>query len=106
MQMTAIHNELMRTRTLPIQCRTNEVDSHSGNNINGVFDSYTISVLPGQTNMIIVFQIMAKPHTNCNKISPINYKLKKSQEIRVAGSILKHCLLTIPQGKNRSTIFD
>ena len=37
MRMTAIHNELMRTRTLPIQCRTNEVDSHSGNNINRDF---------------------------------------------------------------------
>ena len=69
MRMTAIHNELMRTRTLPIQCRTNEVDSHSGVNINRAFDSYIISVLPGQTMMIIVFQIMAKPHTNCNRIS-------------------------------------
>ena len=69
MRMTAIHNELMRTRTLPTQCRTNEVDSYSGNNINRAFDSYIISVLPGQTMMIIVFQIMAKPHTNCNIIS-------------------------------------
>ena len=69
MRMTAIHNELMRTRTLPIQCRMNEVDSHSGNNINRAFGSYIISVLPGQTLTIIVFQIMAKPHTNCNRIS-------------------------------------
>ena len=54
--------------------------------------------------MIIVFQIMAKPHTNYNKISdccfpftnmsPINSK--KSQEIRVAESIFKHCLITLP----------
>ena len=69
MRMRAIHNELMRTRTLPVQCRTNEVDSHSGNNISRAFDSYIISVLPGQTIMIIVFQIMAKPQTNCNSIS-------------------------------------
>ena len=54
MRMTAIRNGLMRTRALPIQCRTNEVDSHSGNNINKAFDSYIISVLPGQTMMIIL----------------------------------------------------
>ena len=92
MRMTAIHNELMRTRTLPTQCRTNEVDSYSGNNINRAFDSYIISVLPGQTMMIIVFQIMAKPHTNCNRISdscfllinmyPINSKNLKRFEWR------------------------
>ena len=34
MRMTTIHNELMRTRKLPIQCKTNEVDSHSGKYIN------------------------------------------------------------------------
>ena len=104
MRMTAIHNELMRTRTLPIQCRTNEVDSHSSNNINRAFDSYIISVLPGQTMMIIVFQIMAKPRTNYNRISECCYLIinmspinsKKSQEIRVAEIIFKHCLLTIP----------
>ena len=103
MRMTAIHNEIMRTRTLPIQCRTNDVDSHSGNNINRALDSYIISVLPGQTIIIIVFQIMAEPHTNCNRISDccflqlmIMYQLKKSQEIRVAESIFQHCLLTIP----------
>ena len=28
-----------------------------------------IPVLPGQTMMIIVFQIMARPHTNCDRIS-------------------------------------
>ena len=91
MRMTAIHNELMRTRTLPIQCRTNEVDSYSGNNINRAFDSYIISVLhAGQTMMIIVFQIKANPHTNCNRISdccfllinmsPINSKSLKRFE--------------------------
>ena len=69
MRMTAIHNELLRTRTLPIQCRTNEVDSYCANNINRAFDSYIISMSPGQTMMIIVFQIMAKPHTNCKRIS-------------------------------------
>ena len=69
MRMTAIHNELLRTSTLPIQCRTNEVDSYSANNINRAFDSYIISMSPGQTMMIIVFQIMAKPHTNCKRIS-------------------------------------
>ena len=92
MRVTAIHNELMRTRTLPIQCRANEVDSHSGNNINRAFDFYIISVLSEHTMMIIVFQIMAKPHTNCNTISdcyfllinmsPINTKSLKKFEWR------------------------
>ena len=92
MRMTAIHNELMRTRSLPIQCRTNEVDSHSAYNINRAFDSYIISVLPGQAMMIIVFQIMAKPHTNRNRnsdccfpvknMSPINSKSLKRFEWR------------------------
>ena len=75
MRVTAIHNELMRTRTLPIQCRTNEVDSYSRNNINGAFDSYIISMSPGQTMMIIAFQIMAKPHTNCKIISDCSFLL-------------------------------
>ena len=90
MRMTAIHNELMRTRTLPIQCRTNEVDSHSGKYINRAFDSYIISVLPGQTMMIIVFQIMTKPHTNCNRISDccfllINMSPMNSQSLKRFG---------------------
>ena len=42
---------------------------HDNNNINRAFNSYIISVLPGQTMMIILFQIMAKPHTNCSRIS-------------------------------------
>ena len=72
MRMTEIHNELLRTRKLPMQCRTNEVYLHSGMYINRAFDSYIISVSPGQTMMIIVFQIMAKPHTNCNRIYDCN----------------------------------
>ena len=47
----------------------NEVDSHSGKYINRAFDFYIISMLPGQTMVFIVFQIMAKPHTNGNIIS-------------------------------------
>ena len=105
MQMTAIHNELMRTRTLPNQCRTNEVDSYnSGKYINRAFDSYIISVLPwADYMMIIVFPIMAKPHTNCNRISDCcfillnmsSFKLNKFQETREVESIFKHCFLTI-----------
>ena len=81
MRMTAIHKEFMRTRTLPIQCRTNEVDSHSGNNINRAFETHIISVLPGQTLMIIVFQIMAKPPTNCNRISDCCFLLMNMSPI-------------------------
>ena len=82
MRMTAIHNELLRTKTLPIQCRTNGVDSHSGNNISTAFDSYIISVLPGQTMMIITFQIMAKPQTNCNIISDCCFLLINMSSIK------------------------
>ena len=30
MLLAAIHNEIMQTRAIPIQCRTKGVDSHSG----------------------------------------------------------------------------
>ena len=81
MRMTAIHNELMRTRTLPIQCRTNEVDSHSGNNINRAdYDDHCVSN-NGQTshklqqNLDCCFQI----------INIINILLTKYQEVDSSG---------------------
>ena len=67
MRITAIHNELMRSRTLPIY-RTNEVDPHC----NIISDCCFILI----------------------NLSPINSKT--SQKIRVVESILKHCFLTIP----------
>ena len=54
--------------------------------------------------MITLFQIMAKSHTNCNRISNCCFILinmsyinsEKSQEIVEVKSILKHCFSTVP----------